>query len=530
MSENAKEESMKRAYVLSWESHEPLKTALDNGDELRASIEQSTAADQRVFVIHGLPTDYVEVLRDLLNIDPRFIQAHAERRTYRPLVPRNRGTDFVTYEYPELVEIPVIMQPEATYISDGGVCHDLLNTPTMHRISGGVDTAVFCRTTLWLNPRANGTYPLLFLDHPVWERRSIGYAKARYPRGTFSPVLGNGGDMDSAEEIPSFGTLLQERLSEDLTGDEKMTTILEDLALHQWHEFFEAVSIDLPVGDFGTTALYWQTLDALERNLTSSRSLQRRVPPGKIGSVPEWQGLLERVGRRMQLLSQLNPTITTIQVPSQDEPPPRSVSPAVGSEQNESPGGTDENKRGLDRVSYMGGVLLPLSIVSGILSMGDTFGPTGDMFFVFWAAAVPLTILTLFIIYADSIRKAEVWVEVKAKGSDASDQVDLEQGGGGGGAVPYSVTIPLPASEEPVPISAPPVDDDAVSDTPPPPPPAMRMEKMFPDRRRRGNDWRKEELGWMGACKLALGLNKLKEMQNPPPGWGAGAPRRARTN
>jgi len=46
--------------------------------------------------------------------------------------------------------------------------------------------------------------------------------------------------------------------------------------------------------------------------------------------------------------------------------------------------------------------------------MGDEFGPTGSKFWLFWAVAIPLSLLGILIIYADTVRKMEVWVEVKA--------------------------------------------------------------------------------------------------------------------
>ncbi len=76
---------------------------------------------------------------------------------------------------------------------------------------------------------------------------------------------------------------------------------------------------------------------------------------------------------------------------------------------------SDGNQRALDRLSYLGGVLIPLPIVSGILSMGDTYGPDGGRFYIFWAAAVTLAVFTVFLIYADTIRKAEVWFEIAAE-------------------------------------------------------------------------------------------------------------------
>lgn len=64
-----------------------------------------------------------------------------------------------------------------------------------------------------------------------------------------------------------------------------------------------------------------------------------------------------------------------------------------------------EAKRSLDRLAYLGGILLPLSIFAGIFSMAGDFGPGGSKFYVYWAVTLPLCVIILVIIYADTIRK-----------------------------------------------------------------------------------------------------------------------------
>lgn len=81
---------------------------------------------------------------------------------------------------------------------------------------------------------------------------------------------------------------------------------------------------------------------------------------------------------------------------------------------SESDSTADPGQAGLARVAYLGGMLLPFSVVAGILSMDAPFGPGNKFFWVFWAASIPLTVITLLAIYADDIRRLEVWVEVAA--------------------------------------------------------------------------------------------------------------------
>ncbi|OAA66435.1 major facilitator superfamily transporter [Niveomyces insectorum RCEF 264] len=70
---------------------------------------------------------------------------------------------------------------------------------------------------------------------------------------------------------------------------------------------------------------------------------------------------------------------------------------------------TPEGQDALSRVTYMGGILLPFSIVASILSIQEPFGPTNRLFWVFWVVTIPSTILSLIIIYADEIRSKYVW-------------------------------------------------------------------------------------------------------------------------
>lgn len=76
---------------------------------------------------------------------------------------------------------------------------------------------------------------------------------------------------------------------------------------------------------------------------------------------------------------------------------------------------TPEGQNALSRITYMGGILLPFSIIAGVLSMSDPFGPGGRLFWVFWVITLPITCFTLTIIYADDIRKAYIWKPMSHK-------------------------------------------------------------------------------------------------------------------
>ncbi|KAI1506492.1 hypothetical protein F5X99DRAFT_4992 [Biscogniauxia marginata] len=511
------------AYVLRWRDREVSKEYISSAKDLRARIEDETKDDERrvVFVIHGLPVDYVEVLRDLLDIDPYFVEAHVRRRTYRPLGRRkDKDTIFAHWDYPELVRSSMIRSTTASDDDDDddskqiiGVATfpDIVGNSPVHMISNMGDEALFCRASLWLSPRAN----ILFVDRsscrdPVSSLRKTlqrnGISKTSKPGATLTArnplareVMGNG-------EMPSLETLLYENLADSCESSLDLWYLLEDIATRQWFDFFEAVPIDVPISLAETMAMYWQIQDSLERNLGN------RTPPhsphGSSAANTGWEALLARVGRRTQLLGHLN----DMQVLPQTGTAGRRASNLDSSNQGDDFYNSEENKRGLDRVAYMGGVLLPLSIVSGILSMGEPFGPGGSMFFVYWAAAVPLTLVTLLIIYADSIRKAEVWIEVAA--ADATTTTTT--------TTPHPKTMTMTMTTTPQLEHGLGFSHDEATDPGPAADALLAgrariVEKMFPGAAAgREKHWRKGELGWAGACMTALRLYKLKT--GAPPG------------
>ncbi|KAK0706427.1 hypothetical protein B0T26DRAFT_726517 [Lasiosphaeria miniovina] len=254
-----------------------------------------------------------------------------------------------------------------------------------------------------------------------------------------------------------------------VVGDEAggLQHVLSELAYDHWLELFEFLGLGI-VSLFHRrreqAACCWRMLESLERNADMagflerqqrSRELRTSLDRGRVTDVAglqqgtgclytssDWKELASRVHERIALLvsSPLKPDpsslagSTTRTRSSKTSASSRKISRTNtmdASQQQQTDGSAvnnnndrrsllprpsaDENQRALDRVSYLGGILIPMPIVSGILSMGDTFGPYGDKFFVFWAAALPLSVLAVLIIYADTIRKAEVWVEIAAE-------------------------------------------------------------------------------------------------------------------
>ncbi|KAI2632069.1 hypothetical protein GGR54DRAFT_15663 [Hypoxylon sp. NC1633] len=567
------------AYVLEWTSERCSRTRVNGAEDLRASIRRGAEAQpaqlpsggrehvRRLFVIQGLPVEYLQVLRDVLDVDARFVEAHVGRRSCRRMARRGRDgavtrDSFACFDYPELFTSPNKSAVPNGLLSSADTSQagaDIVGQPPMHVISPGGDVAAFCRASLWLGSKAD----VLLVDRPAWTRATSDFQKAQYrsPEPSYSSISTTGkanefssttsldnGYAKSSSDIPSLETLLYESLAAVRhNAEDDVRSVVEDVAMHQWDEFFEALSADLVPGALETTALYRQIQRSLERNLSAAEFHARSLPPVTLQtrpnpSVAAWESLLARLGRHTALLSQLpslypsipapsndqtqarsNPTITTINASTL--PPNRPPNPNRRSRTSE-----EQNQQSLDRVSYMGGVLLPLSIVSSVLSMSDPFGPGGSMFYVFWAAGVPLVLIAILIIYADSLRKAEVWIEVAASGSEE------ESGGGGGGGAPG---VSTPKLEQAVPVSygeAVPMGRMGIAEVAEQvggedgfgfgfEEPGMMVEKMFRNGGGRKH-WKKEQLGWAGACKAAFRIYRLKK--GTPPNW-AGNVRHGRT-
>lgn len=123
--------------------------------------------------------------------------------------------------------------------------------------------------------------------------------------------------------------------------------------------------------------------------------------------------------------------------------------------------------------------------------------------------AVPFTALTLFVIYADQLRTAEVWMEVG--GEEASSP-------GNEGAPGEKPSTPIleeggPYFGEPIPLTSrtasfPPELDDTR--------PAWVVHKRFGGHKH--PHWRREKLGWLGALKSIFRVYQVKGLQNAPPG------------
>lgn len=360
-------------------------------------------------------------------------------------------------------------------------------------------------------------------------------------------------------------TQVWECISSDEPAESLPSTI--EAAVHEhWVEFLDTLQPGMDSTTGGAVSLACEVQRRLETNLTASSLSSGISGPGlqAYGYVrPNWQALLDRSERHRRLAfdiaslrARLEQAVPVLWPPDATEKPRQPWYPDDTNTKPQPPPppmGAEENQRSLDRVSYLGGVLLPVSIVSGILSMGDTFGPGGELFYVFWAAGVPLTVLTLLVIYADSIRREVVYVQTNhsrghSSGSGSGSGDDEKTGWNRMGRVGQEepVVVPMPDLEsgyppaahysEQIPIS---VSEPAIAGSPvaslslppaqPPPPPVLEkvssepvatLQPRFGRKREKHHNhegtWERRELGWMGAAMCMLQLSELKKQQRLP--------------
>jgi heme exporter protein D len=308
-------------------------------------------------------------------------------------------------------------------------------------------------------------------------------------------------------------------LADTTRTKDDLPTLIADIAYGCWMELLDAMAPSGPPPDLSSVT--WQTHSSLEKNVQSADMYGRMQPKQETPTwMPNWQGLLDRLHRQVRLASLYTQPNFRIEVPQPaTSPPALAMTQPDSLAEGEAASKPEQDHHSLNRVTYLGGILLPFTVVSGILSMSDDFAPGGSMFYVFWAVSIPITLLTLLIIYADSIRRLQVWVEVASE--QASDgNGDVEAGEPDKISTPPHPEVGVPFRlTQPVPISSriqEPVEVPISSGNP-----AMHHDVVVQQRFANNNkhrSWKKEELGWIGAGKTILQLYKLKGGRAPPQG------------
>ncbi|KAJ0168122.1 hypothetical protein CTA2_9612 [Colletotrichum tanaceti] len=415
-------ESGSSAYVLDWETNDCKQRLLNHADDLL----REAVGRRRLTIIQGLPLDLVQVLRDSLGVDPGFLEAHAGRRRYRPLRPDD-GSSFISFEYPELVKTA-----RGNYGPDPGYkpsarqsdLVDVMDEAPFHMMSRDGQAVMFCHASLWISSKAD----VLFLDRPIWNDPSSQVRKARRPlsvtRSWQSKIDESQMDGTSVwnvliaegDELPGLEDSLLRTFRQANVFRQSLPDILREAVYDKWLDFFETLPPCSQSGSLHDSSMYWQATESLEQNLDLAHNQERQ---------PDWCSLLDRLQRRIAISRLETSTIpqtpgwprtqpTTAALQTRDMNLPAQSSRPCPDGGDHWPDQKEANQRALDRVTYLGGILLPFTVVSAILSMNEEYAPNSPSFWIFWVASVGAAILCLLIIYLDQLRCLEVYFEVAA--------------------------------------------------------------------------------------------------------------------
>ncbi|KAF4982127.1 hypothetical protein FZEAL_2187 [Fusarium zealandicum] len=347
-----------------------------------------------------------------------------------------------------------------------------------------------CRASLLIKNRL----PILLLDGLPSQIPSRPY---RPSLGSRPPSTTTHPESVSHSKRPPHRSELENALWQALVDTRPLEDLLAEIMYDAWLEALDSLP---PLGD-DSVDVQWTIARALETNADATRCMERRGEFSTITSA-DWTYLSERLQRRIQLSATIALSIQSQQ--ARDEPP-------------------DTNSRSLDRITYLGGLLLPLTVVSGILSIEGTYGPEGSAFWVFWLASGLCSIIALLVIYADRLRTLDVWMEVAA--GEVLDGLDLDNLHRHGSSSRYQASSYTSHSrssrrrESNHSSNGDPERGEAKYTT-------ASDGGVYVVQQRgdgsRGKAWRKKELGWLGAAKKMCGWYRWRGspgLEFRMPGW-----------
>ncbi|KAK1594987.1 cysteine protease domain-containing protein [Colletotrichum navitas] len=534
-------ESGSSAYVLDWENNSCKQRLLNHADDLL----REAVGRRRLTIVQGLPLDLVQVLRDSLGVSPGFLEAHAGRRPHRSSR-QDDDTSFISFEYPELIKTARGgFGPDPGYKPSARPSDlvDVMDEAPFHMMTKDGQAVMFCRVSLWMSSKAD----VLFLDRPIWNDPSSQVRKARRPlsvtRSWQTKIDESQMDGTSVwnvliaegDELPGLEDSLLRTFRQSNVARQSLPDILHEAVYDKWQDFFETLPPYSQPGSLQDSSLYWQATGSLEQNLDSAYVQGSQPTTGGVRQT-DWRSLLERLQRRVAI-SGLG-TSTVPQTPGWLRTQPTTAALQTRDmnlpEQNNQPNlddssrwldGKEANQRALDRVTYLGGIILPFTVVSAILSMNDEYSPNSPHFWVFWVASVGAAMLCLSIIYLDQLRCLQVYFEVTAA-NKVESIITSGRTHDGTGVAPMSIATsgtrwpsrltaqmlvdgPEPGMNE-MEVMA----DSAVN-------PTMLVQQYTDGSQPKA--WQRRQLGWGGAVKKVVGYYRWmgsKPMQLSPYGEG----------
>lgn len=412
---------------------------LSSIEELRTELlaGESSPSQGRILVLRTGHIDSVvrDTLVNIAGVEGEFIDAHVLGKSYRPRGQRRRPR-WWSWRYPEVAASPG--QVPLYKPGDGQVL-------TISKMS------------IWLA----GAVPILLVGHgtTVPGKREKQKVKLKHEDAVVSLSSTSGGGYGAMGNymFPSSNRRTQmSSFEEDLwetlvllgaggADDVPIEELLAELIYERWTDCLSAMRLEISHADQEQKSL-WRAMAALETNLDEAKYLARRGKQLDVASPAAWGDLVQRLQLRISLRQ---PGISA-------EIHRKQASLAAGPRA--------ENDGSLDRIAYLGGLLLPMTVVASVLAIEGDYGPEGGNFWVFWVVSFIASMLALLIIYADQLRTVEVWFEIGD--FDDEDEVEGEEGSGWETAK-YLVQRWTDGSK--------------------------------------GSTWRREQLGWGGAVKKMSG-------------------------
>lgn len=397
-------------YVLEWTPQSHHRHRLDTVDNLRSELLGGEPAGvEQLIVLRGgdMSVDVADALRSLAGIDGGFLDAFSQGKSFRPRG-RAKSARWWTWRYPE--------------------------EDKKH----GARHIVVRRASLWLSSPT----PVLLVDTPLEEIRKEDKRQKPAPRLRHQDAAtrrsglhhGSGGRYGatatyhtSPRSPPSHQYTEKAKapprpaktLDDELCGamDHVQDVVLEEVLAELVYERWTASLGTLRLGDERAPRLLWGYMVALEANLDDARYCARQGRFVEHASPAAWTDLSQRAQLRIQLAAASQA--------SSSSNSRRHHRDEHNTSRKEEKAGLSANERSLDRIAYLGGMLLPVSVVAGVLAIEGRYGPEGPQFWVFWAASVAASVAALLIIYLDQLRLADVWVEMPGARVSGLDEVGL---------------------------------------------------------------------------------------------------------
>lgn len=304
---------------------------------------------------------------------------------------------------------------------------------------------------------------ILLLDSSEWKYSGPNHNRKRPRISQLSEELRNpvGQDEDSVLTLEDLCLHLDHAKATKFTA---VSQVLTEIALRQWTDFFR-----IP---HNCMRLDSDDLRNIQRLLQSNLRMNRRLMPTLSGRqfqaelyTEVWQGFLERLQCTQDVLTLSQESWASGRVLTNIGDGGKVASIAKLDAQVE---------QSLNRVIYLGALLLPFSVVAGILSMGDDFTPGQEKFFIFWVIAIPLLLFTLGVILLDKFRQLAGREHVAEKAARRAKRAEKPQ-----------ATQPHRTDSQ------------------------ERLAEQFAAASRREEIW-DEKIGWLGALRMLVGIDPVE--------------------